>query len=86
MAKLLPAQVLSALPAKNAAIITGQAFFPGLISKPFIDGLRIAFTFSLVLYIAAAIASWLRGGKYVHTDDADSVGDEIQAIEGVLPE
>lgn len=32
-----------------------------LISEPFIDGLRIAFTVSLMLFRLAAAASWMRG-------------------------
>src|SRR4051812_13118164 len=46
MAKLVPPDVLSALPRQNSANITGKKFFPGLISKPFSDGLRIAFSAS----------------------------------------
>ncbi len=85
MSKLLPSQVLASIPAQNASYITGKTFFPNLISGPFIDGLRITFVLSILLYIAAAIASWLRGGKYIHSDDADTVGDEIGAVEGMLP-
>ena len=36
---------------RNAAVITGKTFFPELISQPFIDGLRIAFSFSLILFL-----------------------------------
>jgi hypothetical protein len=68
MAKLIPAAILSS-PAVNSAYITGKEFFPNLISSPFIDGLRIAFTFSMVLFLLAAIASWMRGGKYIHDDE-----------------
>jgi EmrB/QacA subfamily drug resistance transporter len=66
MAQLIPAKVLNALPAANRAVITGKYFFPGLISAPFIHGLRIAFTLSLIAYLIAALASWLRGKKYIH--------------------
>jgi MFS family permease len=85
MSKLLSPQVLASLPLKNVNYITGKIFFPTLISGPFIDGLRIAFTLSLILYIMAAIASWSRGGKYIHSDDADIVSDEIESIERMLP-
>ncbi|HSS11579.1 MAG TPA: hypothetical protein VLL25_16960 [Acidimicrobiales bacterium] len=43
------------------ATVTGKTFFPHLISAPFMSGLRIAFTFSLILFLVAAVASWLRG-------------------------
>ncbi len=68
MQQLLPKPVLAALPQRNAAQITGQEFFPKLISMPFMRGLRIAFTLSLLAYAVAAGASWMRGGKYVHKD------------------
>jgi hypothetical protein len=54
--------------------ITGKQFFPELISDPFMHGLRIAFTASLVMCLIAAAASWLRGGKYVHEDDLALAG------------
>ena len=66
MTKLLPPSVLNTLPPANRAVIVGKDFFPNLISAPFMHGLRIAFSFSLVLYLLAALASWLRGEKYVH--------------------
>jgi hypothetical protein len=70
MGKLIPPGVLSAIPPENAAIITGGSFFPSLISAPFMHGLAFAFTFSLILYVLAAIASWLGGEKYVHREEA----------------
>jgi hypothetical protein len=36
-----------------------------LISKPFAAGLHQAFTFSLVVCLIAAVASWSRGGRVV---------------------
>ncbi|MGH7238036.1 MAG: MFS transporter, partial [Candidatus Saccharimonadales bacterium] len=68
MSKLVPPKVLSQLPKQNAATITSKSFFPKLISAPFIHGLKIAFTFSLVLFVLAAAASWLRGKKYIHQE------------------
>jgi len=74
MQKLLGPKVLGSMPAANAAHLTGKSFFPQLISGPFIHGLRIAFTASLVMCLVAAAASWLRGGKYVHADDVGPFG------------
>jgi hypothetical protein len=62
MGELIPANVLHALPPSDAAILTGHMFFPELMSGPFKQGLAFAFTFSAVLYLIAAAASW-RGGK-----------------------
>ena len=61
---------LNTLPAAHAATLTGKTFFPQLISGPFIHGLRIVFTASVVLSLIAATASWLRGSKYVHAEPA----------------
>jgi MFS family permease len=68
MAKLIPPKVLAALPAENSATITGKQFFPDLISGPFMHGLVFAFTFSLILNLLAAAASWLGGAKFIHVD------------------
>ncbi len=69
MATLLGSHVLSSLAPASAAAITGREFFPTLLSKPFSDGLTIAFTFGAVACLLAALASLLRGGKYVHGQD-----------------
>ena len=62
---LVGAHVLSQLSAANVAALTGRQFFPTLISGPFAAGLHQAFTFSLVVCLIAAIASWSRGGRVV---------------------
>ncbi len=68
MAALLPHSVLAGLPPGQAAILTGKAFFPQLISGPFQQGLTIVFVVATVLTLGAAAASWLRGGRYVHVE------------------
>jgi MFS family permease len=65
---LLGPQVLGQLPAANAHYLTGRRFFPSLISGPFSDGLGVAFAFAIAACVIAALASALRGGKYVHTE------------------
>jgi MFS family permease len=77
MASLLPANVLNALPPDQAAILTGKDFFPGLIAGPFHDGLVIVFLVAAGMSIVAAIASALRGGKYVHQDVPASAKDLV---------
>ncbi len=62
---LVGAHVLSQLSAANAAALTGRQFFPTLISGPFAAGLHQAFTFSLMVCLVAAVASWSRGGRFV---------------------
>jgi MFS family permease len=68
---LLGPQVLGSLPPGKAAFLTGQSYFPGLISGPFIHGLRIVFTVAALLCVIAAVTSWLRGGRYVHSEQED---------------
>ncbi|MDA8297556.1 MAG: MFS transporter [Actinomycetota bacterium] len=70
-------------PAK-AAYLTGREFFPHLIASPFMDGLRLAFAFSAVACGVAGVASWLRGGKYVHQDEAEP-GSEPRTEEAASP-
>jgi MFS family permease len=71
----VPHQVLAALGPARAGYVTGRTFFPSLISSSFQHGLRLAFDFAVVLTLIAAVASWLRGGKYVHVEE--SVADQI---------
>ncbi len=78
-----PTGVLAHLPRAQAAYLTGRSFFPSLISAPFGQGLHAAFDFALVACVVAAIASWLRGGKYHHGDELtgssglDQVGVDV---------
>jgi len=65
---------LNHLPAGKAAYLTGRGFFPDLISGPFHAGLSTAFAFALAACIVAAVASWLRGGKYHHAEEDDDAG------------
>jgi MFS family permease len=57
---------VSKLPPGHAAYLTGHTFFPSLISAPFQHGLAVAFDFAIAACLIAAVASLLRGGKYVH--------------------
>jgi MFS family permease len=61
MGELIPAAALQALTPAQSALITGKQFFPELLSGPFMVGIKIAFSISLALYLAAALASWLGG-------------------------
>jgi MFS family permease len=55
--------VLSSLPAASRQILTGQTFFPQLISGPFHQGLSVVFAVAIALAVLAALASLLRGGR-----------------------
>ncbi len=65
---LLGPHVLHGLPAAQARTLTGRGFFPHLISSPFHTALVYAFVFAIAACVVAAIASLLRGGKYVHVE------------------
>jgi MFS family permease len=62
--------VLGQLPPADAARLTGQTFFPSLISGPFQHGLVLVLSFSIAASLVAAAASALRGGRYVHEEHA----------------
>jgi MFS family permease len=78
MGQLIPADALHALTADQQAVITGTRFFPELLSGPFMVGIKIAFSISLLLYLLAAIASWL-GGSTAKEENAEEAG---LALEG----
>ena len=64
--------VLRSVPATDAATLTGNRFFPELISAPFHHGLVIVFGTAAGMALIAAIASALRGGRYFHTEQDTS--------------
>ena len=72
MAALL-GPVLPTLGHAQQAYLTGRAFFPHLISGPFMGGLRAAFDFAIAACVLAAAASLLRGGRYIHEELPASV-------------
>ena len=61
--------VIAHLPASHAAYLAGRSFFPSLITPAFASGLSVAFDFAIVACLVAAVASVLRGGKYVHQEE-----------------
>jgi MFS family permease len=74
---LLGPHVLSELSAHQRATVTGERFFPSLITDAFKQGLHTAFDFGIVMCLVGAAASWTRGGKAAPqaqaTDDAATV-------------
>jgi MFS family permease len=71
--------VVSKLPASHAAYLTGHAFFPALIAAPFQQGLDIAFDFAIAACLVAAVASLLRGRRYVHEEHAVIAVAEVES-------
>jgi len=64
--QILGPSVLSKLPASSVVTLSGRTFFPNLLSKPFAAGINVAFSFGAAACALAAVASLMRGGRYVH--------------------
>jgi EmrB/QacA subfamily drug resistance transporter len=69
MASLVPSSVLAALPAASKTTLLGNQFFPNTIAPAVMSSLRIAFYISALLSVVAAVASFLRGKRYVHGEE-----------------
>ncbi|MDT4931359.1 MAG: hypothetical protein QOF92_4226, partial [Pseudonocardiales bacterium] len=69
-------------PGADTAQIYGRTFFPNVISGPFMHGLLIAFSASILMLLLAAGASLMRGGRYIHADADGSVHHDsvVEAI------
>jgi MFS family permease len=63
-----PSGVLKKLPAHNVAVLTGNRFFPNLISGPFHHGLIIVFSAAIVLSLGGALISLLRGRQFYYQE------------------
>jgi hypothetical protein len=66
---LVGTHALAALSVPNRAALTGQSFFPHLISGPFRTGLHEAFLFAIIACLVAAAASLMRGGRYYSAEE-----------------
>ena len=58
---LAPSGALNTIPPAHAATLTGNEFFPQLVSGPFHHGLVTVFTAAAVMAVIAALASLARG-------------------------
>ena len=65
---LLGPGAVSQLPPADRTTLTGREFFPDLISQPFHHGLVIVFTAAIGMSVIGAVASLVRGRRYVHAD------------------
>jgi EmrB/QacA subfamily drug resistance transporter len=82
--QLLGPKVLGTLNPRNAQIIVSKRFFPTLIAGAFHDGLTLVLLFALVMCLVAAGASWLRGGRYIYSED--SIDGQLLASQPGRPE
>jgi MFS family permease len=83
-----PSGVLDTLKPQDAQTLTGQQFYPMLVSGPFHDGLVVVFTVAAIMSVIAAIASLSRGQRFIHEEvvvaEANRVLDEAAAEDGAL--
>ncbi|MDL4774301.1 MULTISPECIES: MFS transporter [Thermomonosporaceae] len=68
---LAPFGALAGLAPGDAATLTGRSYFPHLIAGPFHHGLVIVFSLAIAMSLVAALASLLRGRRYVHDEAAE---------------
>ncbi len=75
----LPANDTSQISTQTLVTITSQTWFPNAIASSFIQSLDVSFYIGAALSIIAAIASLMRGSKYIH-------GEAGGALEGMIGE
>jgi hypothetical protein len=81
MRSLIPPAVSAHLSAHATSVIFGKQFFPHLIMPAFMAGLHDAFFISAALAFIAAIASLLRGERYIYDQEhrPGATGDHARA-------
>ena len=80
VAHLIGAGTFAHLSAAQQASLEQRSFFPGLIATPFREGLHAAFDFAILASLAAAGASWMRGGRYVYTPATEERADDDELV------
>jgi MFS family permease len=58
----------SQLRGADLATLTSKGYFPSLISGPFHHGLAIVFVVAIAMSLVGAVASLMRGARYIHVD------------------
>jgi MFS family permease len=82
---LLGSTALAHVSAHSRTVLTGQTFFPHLISSPFKSGLHEAFLFAIVACLIAAAASLMRGAPYYSEERQAKSDERLTAPAGVRP-
>jgi hypothetical protein len=68
VAALVPKSVLGSLQPSVRDFLTGTVFFPTALEVPFISGMQEVLIIAAVLAFIAAIASMMRGPRYIYGD------------------
>jgi len=83
-----PTGALDHLSHAQAATVTGKQFFPHLVEGAFHNGLIIVFGLAIAMSLVGAVASLVRGARYVH-DDQLAAQDELALVDaegsGAMP-
>jgi hypothetical protein len=74
--------VLARLPPQKAAVLTGNRFFPHLISGPFHHGLIIVFTAAALMSLVGAVVSLLRGGQFYYGEGPETLTRPASSVPG----
>jgi len=72
MAELLAPSGALQQPGVNTDVLTGQTFFPHLITEPFHSGLVVVFSAAAVMMLIGAVASIFNPGRYGTEENADN--------------
>ncbi|WP_109525393.1 MULTISPECIES: MFS transporter [Nocardia] len=67
-------------PGVNADVLTGQEFFPNLLTGPFHSGLVVVFIAAAVMMLLAAFASWFAGNDRARDED-----EELAEADRIVP-
>jgi len=66
--ELLGTRLLNALTPLDRTVLVSKGFFPSLIAAPFKHGLLDVFLYAAIMCLIAAVASWMRGGRFIHEE------------------
>jgi MFS family permease len=80
-ATILPDAVLKTLPQATQANLLGKTFYPNLLAGRFESGLHMAFGISIGMMLLAALASFMRGERYIRDEQQDVLPEEVQGLE-----
>jgi len=75
--------LVSAIPQSTLSYVTGNKFFPNAIAPAFMSALQLAFYIGMVMSLAAALSSLLRGKVYIYEKEGSNTKPERSAPEAV---
>jgi len=78
------AQVVQQLPQSTVNTLTGTTFFPNAIAPAFVSALQLSFYIGAALSFVAAVASLLRGQRYIYELEQAKKTTEVK-VEVPLP-